>query len=344
MSVRVARPGWRFVLFATLSLVLTGFIAAQLVDAGFADHYELTARLDDATGLEEGDDVRVAGVPVGSVRAVRAVEARAELVLGVRSDVSLPADTRAEISWVDLTGASQVDLLPGEATAELAAGDEIERTRSAAGVGRLAGDLGAFVGAFDPEQLNELLSSVQQILDGNEQQLVTLVHDLGNLMEVVTDREDAVETMLADYAEVAETAVARERQLRGIVDDLVALTEAFDQSEEALGRGLESAVSLTRETEDFLEANQQQLETMLDDIGALLALLRPRLADLEAGLSQLPETLARLYGVVRHGEYLRVDAVCAWLTEPPCPAFRDGLLVPSSSGDAGPATRPEGDG
>lgn len=341
MSVRVARPGWRFVLFATLSLVLTGFIAGQIVDAGFADHYELTARLDDATGLEEGDDVRVAGVPVGSVRAVRAVEGRAELTLGVRSDVSLPTDTRAEISWVDLTGSSQVDLVPGQADAELTAGDAIERTRSSAGVGRLAADLGAFVGAFDPEQLNELLSSVQRILDGNEQRLVTLVHDLGDLMEVVTDREDAVETMLADYAEVAETAVARERQLRGIVDDLVALTEAFDQSEEALGSGLEAATALTRETGDFLDANQQQLEAMLDDIGVLLALLRPRLDDLEAGMAQLPETLARLYGAVRHGEYLRVDAVCASLTEPPCPAFRDGLVVPGSSGDGTSESRPE---
>jgi phospholipid/cholesterol/gamma-HCH transport system substrate-binding protein len=326
--VRAAHPGWRFLVFLTLTVALTAFIGAQLVDVTFAGRYHLTATFDDATGVRTGDEGRIAGVPVGTVREIRAVDGRAQLTLGVRDGVQLPADTEVAISWVDLTGASQLDLHPGGEPRMLEDGDHLERTRSTASVGQLAAEFGAFIGTLDPEQLSELLSSVQQILDGNEQTLIALVGDVSAVMETVGGRGDTIEALLADYGTVTRTLAGREQQLRGIVDDLVALTAAFDASEEALGTGIDAAATLTRDLGDFLDVNQQELEVLLDDLVTLMAAVRPRLDELEHGLEELPDTMAALFGTIRHGDYIRVDAVCTSTAEPPCPSPRQGLLVP----------------
>jgi phospholipid/cholesterol/gamma-HCH transport system substrate-binding protein len=326
--MRSTRPGSRFLVFLVLTVALTGFIGAQLVDVTFAGRYELTATFDDATGVRTGDEVRIAGVPVGTVREIGVVDGRAHLTLGLRPDVELPSDTAVSISWVDLTGASQLDLHPGREAARLEDGDHIEDTRSTVGVGQLAAEFGAFVGTLDPEQLTELLSSVQQILDGNEDTLVTLVADVTEILGTVGGRGERIEALLADYATLTRTMAGREEQLRAIVDDLAALTAAFDASEQALGHGLDAAATLTGDLGDFLDANQRDLEVLLDDIVTLLALVQPRLDDLEHGLEQLPDTLAELFGTIRHGDYIRVDAVCTSASEPPCPTPRDGLLVP----------------
>jgi phospholipid/cholesterol/gamma-HCH transport system substrate-binding protein len=324
----VGHPGWRFLGFLAVTVALTAFIGAQLVDVGFGGRYDLTATFDDATGVRTGDEVRIAGVPVGTVREIRAVEGRAELTLGLRAHVELPTDTEVAISWVDLTGASQLDLHPGEASSVLEDGDHLERPRSTAGVGQLAAEFGAFVGTLDPEQLSELLGSVQQILDGNEDALIALVGDVRDIMRTVGGRGATIEALLADYATLTRTMTGREEQLRGIVDDLVALTDAFDASEEALGGGIDAAAALTSDLDAFLDANQQELEVLLDDLVTLLSLIQPRLDDLEHGLEELPATMAALFGTIRHGDYIRVDAVCTSLAEPPCPSPREGLLVP----------------
>jgi phospholipid/cholesterol/gamma-HCH transport system substrate-binding protein len=327
--MRAAHPGWRFLVFLVLTVALTSFIGAQLVDVTFGGRYHLTATFADATGVRTGDAVRVAGVPVGTVREIRAVDGRAHLTLGMRQDVELPTDTAVSISWVDLTGASQLDLHPGRETDRLEDGDHLHDTRSTAGVGQLAAEFGAFVGTLDPEQLTELLSSVQRILDGNEDTLVALVADVNEVLGTVGGRGERIEAMLADYATVTRTMAGREQQLRTVVDDLAALTAAFDASEQALGDGLDAAADLTSDLEDFLDVNQRELEVLLDDIVTLLALIQPRLDDLEHGLEQLPETLAELFGIIRHGDYIRVDAVCTSVTEPPCPTPRQGVLVPA---------------
>ena len=329
MSLRAA--GLRFLLFAIAAVALTAFIAAQILGISTTDRIPLHAVLADASGIRQGDQVRVAGVPVGQVTGVGVEQGQARLTVSVDATLALPSDTLLAVSWVDLTGRRQVDLVPGEATSVLAAGDEISRTRPAADLGQLTAELGPLVQVLDPERLNDLLGSVDQVLSASTDDLTQLTGDLAALLETVGSRDQALAQMITDYDTVATTLADREQQIRRVVDDLVAVTEAFGGTEDVLGPTIDDASSVLAALDDFLADNTDDLGAVVDDLAVLVETASGRADELGTGLQDLPAALRALFGVLRHGDYLQVDAVCTGPTEPPDPCLLSRDPVPSAA-------------
>lgn len=329
MSLRAA--GLRFLLFAAGAVALTVFIAAQILGLSTTDRMPLHAVLADASGLRQGDPVRLAGVPVGQVTGLSVEGGQARLTVAVDRTLALPTDTLLAVSWVDLTGRRQVDLHPGDSDDVLAAGDELERTRPAPDLGQLTSDLGPLVRVLDPERLNELLGSVDQVLTASTDDLVSLSSDLAVLLETVGSRDRVLDEMISDYGTVADTLAEREQQIRRVVDDLVAVSEAVAGSEEVLGPTIDDASAVLAALDDFLADNTSDLGRLVDDLAVLVDTASGRADELGTGLRELPDALEALFGVLRHGDYIRVDAVCASPSEPPDPCLFSRDPVPGSS-------------
>ena len=93
---------------------------------------DLVARFSSAAGLNTGAEILVAGVPVGTVGAMKLGKDFSALVeLRVREDVKLPIDTVAAIRGRGLLGDKYVALTPGAEDKTLSAGDQITDTESA---------------------------------------------------------------------------------------------------------------------------------------------------------------------------------------------------------------------
>ena len=97
MSARaVTAPLVKFSLFALVTVLATAVLAATIVNIRFTptDHY--TAVFSDVTSLEEGDDIRVAGVRVGEVEDIRIKDRTlAEVAFTVSQDRPLLTSTGA---------------------------------------------------------------------------------------------------------------------------------------------------------------------------------------------------------------------------------------------------------
>ena len=329
MSLRAA--GARFALFAVAATALTVFIAAQILGLSTTDRMPLHAVLADASGIRQGDPVRLAGVPVGQVSAVGVEAGQARLTVSVDRTLELPTDTLLAVSWVDLTGRRQVDLHPGGSRDVLGPGDELTRTRPAADLGQLTAELGPLVQVLDPDRLNELLASVDQVLTASTDDLVALTGDLAALLEAVGSRDQVIDEMITDYGTVATTLAEREQQVRRVVDDLVAVTEAFGGTEDVLGPTIDDASAILAALDDFLADNTDDLGRLVDDLAVLVATASSRADELGTGLEELPDALEALFGVLRHGNYLRIDTVCASPTEPPDPCLLSRDPVPAAS-------------
>ncbi len=314
--------GLRLLVFVVVAAVLTGAIAVAIVGAELGPRYRLVAAFDDASGLRAGDRVRLAGVPVGSVVDVEVVDGRAEVSLDVDRAVTLPRDTRAVVTWVDLLGNRQLDLEPGQDAAELTPDDRIERTAARTDIGVLATELGPLLGSLDPERIDQLLTSVDRILADSHDDLVGTTRDARVLVELLGERSTTIATMLADYRAVAETIGTREDQLRHLVGDLTALADAFGGSEQALVGTLDDATAVLASVESFLDANEVGLRRLVADLAGLVDVALERLDDLDHGLEVLPAALEGLFRVLRHGDYLRVDGVCLGFSEEPCIGVR----------------------
>ena len=62
----------RFATFTAVSVFLTWWIAGEIEGRSPGDAIDIHARFDDVSGIVEGDDVRLAGIPVGRVADVGA--------------------------------------------------------------------------------------------------------------------------------------------------------------------------------------------------------------------------------------------------------------------------------
>ena len=103
----------------------------------------VTALFPNASGVNVGTDVRVAGLKIGNVAAQKldTQSYQVAVTLALDPSVKLPADSSASITSEGLLGSTYIALTPGGSPAQLKTGDTISDTQGAM-------DLMALIGQF----------------------------------------------------------------------------------------------------------------------------------------------------------------------------------------------------
>jgi phospholipid/cholesterol/gamma-HCH transport system substrate-binding protein len=131
------------VIGAVVLLLAAGFLAYAVANSGrsTSSGYTLYARFDHIDGLGVGNDVRVAGVKVGSVNQERIDPQTFQAVVGfsVRDDIKLPKDSAAIITSESLLGGKYLSLQPGGDEAALRPGQMVTITQGSISLEELLG-------------------------------------------------------------------------------------------------------------------------------------------------------------------------------------------------------------
>jgi phospholipid/cholesterol/gamma-HCH transport system substrate-binding protein len=101
--------------------------------------YHVRARFSNIGDLKPHASVKIAGVTVGRVEAIRLAEFVGEAELGIDKAVRLPKDTIASITTAGLLGDAYVSLTPGGDDVDLKEGDRIAQTEPAMNMADLVG-------------------------------------------------------------------------------------------------------------------------------------------------------------------------------------------------------------
>jgi len=127
------------IVFAAFALVvLFSYTARDVAARATESGYVVTATFNRIDGLTEGSVVRLGGVQVGSVGALRLDEHfRAVALLRINEGLSLPADTSIAVHTDGLFGVKYLELEPGGDPIALRNGDAIQYTQDALLVGDL---------------------------------------------------------------------------------------------------------------------------------------------------------------------------------------------------------------
>lgn len=320
----------RFGAFAVLTLGLTAFIGAQIAKIQLGDTYQLEAEFDDVSGLNDGDDVKVAGVKVGQVEGIDTTDAgTARVTLSLDEGVVVPTDSEAAVRWRNLLGQRVVYLYPGSSEEALGDGDEVTRTRSVVDIGALIDELGGVVGAVDPEQFNQLVTAIAGAVDGNEARVGELLDSAGSLLGVLAERDDTIQGLLDDFNTVSGALADRDQQIRTMVGNLALLTQAFAENEELVGSTLTELGAYSTDLRTLLTDNQGQLASIVDGLDDVSDLVTDRIDSVETVLANLPEALEVLFELTNRGEFITEQVVCLSTGPPPCgtPASLDPATV-----------------
>ena len=105
--------------------------------------YELIAKFDRVDGLNQGSDVKVSGIKVGTITA-QEIDPKSYLAVirfTVDPRIKLPVDSAAEVVSEGLLGSKYLSLVPGADAKTLQPGQEVRFTQSPVNLESLIGQL-----------------------------------------------------------------------------------------------------------------------------------------------------------------------------------------------------------
>jgi phospholipid/cholesterol/gamma-HCH transport system substrate-binding protein len=131
------------VLGGMVLLVAAVFVIFAYSNASFetSTGYTVMARFDRVGELKQGDDVKLAGIKVGSVtkQHLDPKTYQAIITLTIEPNIQLPTDTAAEVGLAGLLGGNYILLTPGGSTKTIQPGGEITVTQGAVSLTDLIG-------------------------------------------------------------------------------------------------------------------------------------------------------------------------------------------------------------
>lgn len=308
----------RFGLFFVASLLLTWWIAGQITGRS-GGGYELQARFDDVAGLVAGNDVRLAGVPVGRVTGISVEDGDAVVRLEVDEGVELPADTAVAVRWRNLIGQRYLSLRPGDAEERLGDGDDIAETDDVVDLGRIVNQLSPLAQAVGPEQVNRILTALVTAFEGNDGAFDALATDLGSLAGALADRSELLGQMQADYATITDAIASRDEQIAAMVSNLAALTGTLDATDRLVEAAVAEAGRFARGAEAVLARTTDDLGAVLEQLPVVTGTAVESLDKIETAIRTFSPMMDAVLPTLNRGPYLRVNLLCLAAGPGACP-------------------------
>ena len=193
----------------TLTKVIIFVVAMLLVAAGlivifgefrFAPTNSYHATFSDASRLEGGNDVRIAGVPVGSVEDVKLnPDNTVDVAFTLDKKYQLYTSTRAVIRYENLVGDRFMEITsgPGELR-KLPKGSTIPKanTQPALDLDALLGGLRPVVKGLNGDQVNQISNAILELLQGQGGALSQLLSETGTFSQTLGDRYQVISEVI----------------------------------------------------------------------------------------------------------------------------------------------------
>ena len=296
----------------TVFLVLTGLATGVLMltlgngSLGASEKYE--AVFSDVTGVAKGDDVRIAGVKVGSVKSVEVTGSDKALVtFSVRSETPLTGNTNAQLRFRNLVGQRYLNLYQGAegSKGRLAPGSRIpqDRTEEALDLNVLLNGFKPVFQALSPEDTNKLAFEVVQTLQGEAGNVESLLATTSSLTNTLAGRDELIGDVIVNLSDVLETVGSRDQELSDTIINLQQFVTGLKQDRNAILGSLDSISDLTTETSNLLVEGRPDLTEDVKQLRRLTGkLAEPKnQATFEKALQILPIKLKKLGNLTSNG-------------------------------------------
>jgi phospholipid/cholesterol/gamma-HCH transport system substrate-binding protein len=211
--MNTAQQTARVGLFFLLGVALVWVTFETLSDGKLFEErsHTLIAGFDDLKQLKTGDEVRLAGVKVGSVEKTRLAGRRAEAVLQIDPKTPIASDATATIVMAGLIGGNYISIDMGSPGAPpLADGAEI-KTAAAPDLNSIMSEIGGL-----GKQLQDSLGSFSNALNGNGKDGGGIIQKLEKL---VTDNTARVNETMINLQDITGKINRGEGTLGKLVND-----------------------------------------------------------------------------------------------------------------------------
>ncbi|MCC3318190.1 MCE family protein [Nocardia africana] len=293
------------VLIVVLLVVSSGY---KKLGVGTKD---VQAEFVQTAGVQTGDKVNLAGVPVGTVAGAKLEGDHVLITLHVNNDVKLGPDARASIKMATLLGARYVDLDPGNGKG--LPGNRIHKSNT-----KVPYDLADVVQigtpkfeALDTQKLAESLKVLGDQIDGSPQLTAQALDSVGALAKTINDRRDQVDGLLKDLDKVTKILGDNRNSLLLVITQGEAIASRVMERQELLKQLLNNTATLTKQLQQIGAENNNQLGPTIEQLNTMAQGLQKNKDNLDKLLTIMPASLRQFNNVFGNGPYGEVGV--PWL-------------------------------
>lgn len=297
----------KLVIFVVVAVIITISVVATLLDVKSGAGYH--AIFANATGLESGDTVRIAGVEVGKINGVSLVGDRAKVDFSVSGSQHLTTTTTASIQFENLLGQRYLQISAGAsggAPLKPGATIPISLTRPGLDLTTVFSGFQPLLAALDPKQVNELTGSIIQVLQGESGAVGNLVNETTVLTQNLASRQQVIDQILDNLTPLLTSVNAHDTQLSDLITGLNSLVTGLANESGTVGDAVTGTSQLVTNTNNLLQNVQPTLDQDLSGLQGVTSELLSNQTQLSAVIHNLPGLLYALDKVSSSGNYLSV--------------------------------------
>lgn len=299
------------VIVFTLAMVL---VAAGLVvvfgQFRFAASNKFQATFAEASRLKSGQDVRISGVPVGSVSAVTLnPDNTVNVAFDVDKRYQLYTSTRAVVRYENLVGDRYMEITsgPGELK-KLPAGATIsqENTQPALDLDALLGGLRPVLKGLDGSKVNEISNAVIELLQGQGGAIQNLLSNTSSFSQRLADQDQLIGDVITNLNTVLGTVDEKGSQFNASVDELQKLITGLAENRDPIAGAIGPLASAENDLTEMLEASRRPLQGVIENARPLLQRMDERKADVNKVIEPLAENYMRLNSLGAYGAFFNI--------------------------------------
>jgi phospholipid/cholesterol/gamma-HCH transport system substrate-binding protein len=297
----------KLLVFMVVTTLATSVLVVTIGNLDFGTSRQYKAEFTDATGVVKGDDIRIAGVKVGTVKKVEIVErTRALVTFSVRDDTTLSKATRADIRYRNLVGQRYISLsnaigdsarLPEGATIPVA------QTSPALDLTVLFNGFKPLFEALTPSDVNQLSYELVQVFQGEGGTLEGLLAHTASVTSTLADRDEVIGQLIDNLNEVLDHIGSRDDQLNELITTFRQFVGGLKDDRQAILTSLDQVSALSVETAGLVRGIRQPFVEDIKHLRAVTENVDRNKAELDRALQVLPIKLEKVGRTAIYGSW-----------------------------------------
>jgi phospholipid/cholesterol/gamma-HCH transport system substrate-binding protein len=282
-------------------------LVVTIGNLSFGDSKQYKAVFSDATGVVNGDDVRVAGVKVGNVEDVEIFDdTRALVTFKVSSEHPVTQSTFATIRYRNLVGQRYIALTQGVGgPSVLREGETIPlaRTAPALDLTVLFNGFKPLFEAMSPSDVNQLAYEIITVFQGEGGTLESLLAHTASVTTELASRDQIIGELIENLNDVMATLGNRDTQLSSLLVKLREFVSGLSQDREAILGSLDSVSALAVETSDLVTGIRPSLTEDIKQLRRVAGNIDADKAEVDRALQVLPIKLNKIGRTAIYGSW-----------------------------------------
>ncbi|GAA1479729.1 MCE family protein [Gordonia sinesedis] len=311
-------PLIKLVTFAFITVVVTALLALTIANAGGSGDSNYKAVFTDASLLNSGDDVRIAGVKVGQVTSVKVYGRDKALVeFNVGRD-RLPEGTQLYIRYRNLTGLRYLALEKGAGDPEQTVGPDYtfgtnpqrQDTHPSVNLNELFNGFRPLFQQLSADDVNKLANEIIQVFQGGENgasstDITQLVSSTSSLTNSLADRDRVIGELITNLTRVLDTVNRNDDQFKSLLDNTEQLVTGLAAQRGSVGSAITSVSNLTSVTANILGQTRPSIQGDIAGLKSLSDQLNARDDEIEKTLTNLPVKLSKVGRAATFGSWFQ---------------------------------------